>query len=68
MPTGIATAGQLDDVAPEHVLDVIAGNPAEGLINRDQRVIGVQNYDAFAGRFKYRRRQLSLLLPGPCWR
>jgi hypothetical protein len=56
----IATAGQLDDVAPEHVFDLIAGDAAEGLIDRDQGVIGVENHDAFAGRLEHRRRQ-SLL-------
>src|SRR3990167_7296521 len=60
VPARIAAARQLDDVAPDHVVDVVAGDPAESLIDRDQRVIGIENHDAFAGRLKHRRRQLAL--------
>ncbi|MNZ81490.1 hypothetical protein D3C78_1001590 [compost metagenome] len=61
MPTRITTAWQLNDIAPDHVVDVIAGHPTEGLIDRDQDVVRIENHDPFAGRLEHGRRQLPLL-------
>ena len=56
---GIATARQVDHIAPEHVFGQVTGHPAEGLVDRQQAVIGVKNHDAFAGRLEHRRGQLA---------
>ncbi|MNY48086.1 hypothetical protein D3C86_1833930 [compost metagenome] len=61
VPARVAAARQLDHIAPQQVLDLITGHPAERLIDCNQRVIGVKNHDPFTGRLKHRRRQLPLL-------
>ena len=58
----IATAGQFHDVAAKHVVDVETGDAAERLVHGDQRVVRVEDHNAFAGRLEHRRSQALLLL------
>ncbi|MNM93220.1 hypothetical protein D3C81_1055870 [compost metagenome] len=64
MTACVAAARQLDHVAPKNLLDVVTGHLTKGLVDREQRVLGVENHDAFAGCFKHRRCQLLLLFHG----
>ncbi|MNH03796.1 hypothetical protein D3C79_630690 [compost metagenome] len=64
MPACIPAARQLQQTALEQFFAVVAGNPAKGLIDRQQHIVRIENHDAFAGRFEYGGGQALLFFLG----
>src|SRR5690606_32280061 len=58
----IAAADQRSHAASEHLVLEVAGNVAEGLVDRQQQIVGIEHDDALAGRLEHRRGETLLLL------
>ena len=62
LPAHLAVADQAGHRAPDHFLTAVSGHRAERTVDRQHTVVGVENEDAFAGRFEHGRGQALLLL------
>src|SRR5690606_31439812 len=62
LAAGVAAADQGCHTAPEDLLLAVAGDLAEGLVDRQQHVVGVEDDDALAGRLEHRGGQALLLV------
>src|SRR5690606_15393816 len=59
---GLAAADQGRHAAPEHLVLAIAGDIAEGLVHRQQQVVGIEDDDTLAAGLEHRRGQALLLV------
>src|SRR5690606_36520984 len=62
LKTRLMGADQANHALAEDFLAAISGHLAEGLIDRQHMVLGIQNHDALAGRFEYRAGQALFFL------